>query len=140
LQVQEEAMTYVKAGLMLLAAMSISASSSDRASAEGGVEISAASRVQAKSVKTSSVKVNKNVKVNVNKNVKVNVNKKVVVRPVRGWAHKPYYGTVIGGIALGTVIAATAAGAVPVAPGPNMCWYWSDPSMTRGYWDYCVAP
>jgi hypothetical protein len=139
-------MNHMKAGLMLLAGLALAAACTDRAFAEGGknagvrdasIEFSASTK---NVKKTSSVKVNKNVKVNVNKNVKVNVNKKVVVRPVRGWAHKPYYGTVIGGIALGTVIAATAAGAVPVAPGPNMCWYWSDPSMTRGYWDYCVAP
>ena len=24
-----------------------------------------------------------------------------------------------------------------VAPAPNLCWYWADPTMTRGYWDYC---
>jgi hypothetical protein len=29
---------------------------------------------------------------------------------VRGWAPRPYYGKIAGGIALGTVIAATAVG------------------------------
>jgi hypothetical protein len=24
-----------------------------------------------------------------------------------------------------------------VAPAPNLCWYWANPAMTRGYWDYC---
>ena len=64
----------------------------------------------------------------------------VVKRPVRVWTNRPYYGRVVGGVALGTIIAATAIGAVPVAPAPNMCWYWADPSQSRGYWDYCVAP
>jgi hypothetical protein len=64
----------------------------------------------------------------------------VVVRPVRGWVSRPYYGTVIGGVVLGTIITAVVVGTAPAAPAPNTCWYWSDPSMTRGYWDYCVAP
>jgi hypothetical protein len=85
-----------------------------------------------------------NVNVNRRGNVNVNVNRRtnVVVagrRPVRGWAHRPYYGTVIGGIALGTLIG-VAAGAVPVAPAPNMCWYWADSGYNQGYWDYCVQP
>jgi hypothetical protein len=57
-----------------------------------------------------------------------------VVRPVRPWVGRPYYGTIIGGVALGTIIAATA---VPLAPADNLCWYWSNQSHTRGYWDYC---
>ncbi len=57
-----------------------------------------------------------------------------VVRPVRPWVRRPYYGTIIGGVALGTIIAATA---VPLAPADNLCWYWANQSHTRGYWDYC---
>lgn len=64
----------------------------------------------------------------------------VVRRPVRGWVRRPYYGTIIGGVALGTIIAATAIGSAPAAPGPNMCWYWADSSRARGYWDYCTPP
>jgi hypothetical protein len=65
----------------------------------------------------------------------------VVRRPYRAWAHRPYYGTaIIGGVALGTVIAVSAAHAYPAAPGPNACWFWSDPTETRGYWDYCTPP
>jgi hypothetical protein len=80
-------------------------------------------------------------KVNVRKNVNVNVNRThVVARPVRGWAPRPYYGTIIGGIALGTVIAATTVGVAPAAPATNMCWFWSDSAMSQRYWDYCVAP
>lgn len=79
--------------------------------------------------------------VNVHKNVNVNVNRtRVVARPVRGWVPRPYYGTIVGGIALGTVIAATAVGVAPAPPAANMCWFWSDSAMSQGYWDYCVAP
>lgn len=64
----------------------------------------------------------------------------VVKRPVRVWTNRPYYGRYVGGVALGTIIAASVIGSAPVAPAPNMCWYWTDPSQSRGYWDYCVAP
>jgi hypothetical protein len=59
-----------------------------------------------------------------------------VVRPVRPWVSRPYYGRVIGGVALGTLIVVTA-GAVPPAPASDLCWYWADPSQSQGYWDYC---
>jgi hypothetical protein len=61
-------------------------------------------------------------------------------RPFRGWARRPYYGTILGGIALGTIVGVAIAGTAPVAPAPNMCWFWNDQSYTQGYWDYCVAP
>src|SRR5689334_276113 len=79
----------------------------------------------------------------VKRNVYVNrnVHRTVVVkRPYRAWGWRPYYGSVIGGVALGTVIGVGAAYAVPVAPAPNLCWYWADQAGWRGYWDYCVAP
>jgi hypothetical protein len=57
-----------------------------------------------------------------------------VVRPVRPWVRRPYYGTVIAGVALGTIIAATT---IPPAPSSEVCWYWSNSSHSRGYWDYC---
>ncbi len=53
---------------------------------------------------------------------------------VRGWNRRPYYGTAIAGVVLGTVIAAAAA---PRAPADNLCWYWTNPARTHGYWDYC---
>ena len=59
-------------------------------------------------------------------------------RPFRGWVRRPYYGTILGGIALGTVIAVAVAGTPPEAPAPNMCWFWADQSYSQGYWDYCV--
>jgi hypothetical protein len=72
-----------------------------------------------------------------NKNWNKNWNNKkvVVVRPYRKWYKRPYYGTVIGGVALGTILGAAAYAATP--PAPNLCWYWADPSQTQGYWDYC---
>jgi hypothetical protein len=72
---------------------------------------------------------------NWNKNWKYNNKKVVVVRPYRKWYKRPYYGTVIGGVALGAILGAAAYGAGP--PGPNTCWYWADPYQTQGYWDYC---
>jgi hypothetical protein len=57
-----------------------------------------------------------------------------VVRPVRRWVRRPYYGTVVAGVALGTLIAATT---IPAAPSPDLCWYWSNSSQSQGYWDYC---
>jgi len=73
-----------------------------------------------------------------NKNWKPN--KHIYVGPrggrvyVRGWNRRPYYGTIIAGVALGTIIAATAA---PRPPANNLCWYWTSPARTHGYWDYC---
>jgi hypothetical protein len=55
----------------------------------------------------------------------------------RPWVRRPYYGTIIAGVALGTLITVAAVGAVPVRPAPNLCWYWADPYGQRGYWDYC---
>jgi hypothetical protein len=77
---------------------------------------------------------------NWNKNVYVKKNV-YVVKPgkwyVRGWKAKPYYGNILAGVALGTLIGVTAAGIAPVAPAPNLCWYWTSPAMVQGYWDYC---
>ena len=56
---------------------------------------------------------------------------------VRNWNHRNYYGQFIGGVVLGSIPAASGAGIVPYAPQPNLCWYWADPYMIRGYWDYC---
>src|SRR3990170_981461 len=56
---------------------------------------------------------------------------------VREWNRKPYYGEFIGGVILGSIFAANGIGVVPYAPEPNLCWYWADPYMYRGYWDYC---
>ena len=90
----------------------------------------------------TNVNVNQRTNVNVNKRTNVNVNRNVNVvrRPVRVWAPRPYYGTIVGGVALGTMIAVSAMGAAPAVPAPNMCWFWADAAQMSGYWDYCQAP
>jgi hypothetical protein len=55
----------------------------------------------------------------------------------RPWGRRPYYGTIIAGVALGTIIGVTAYGLIPPRPDPDLCWYWADPYRSRGYWDYC---
>ena len=57
-----------------------------------------------------------------------------VVRPVRPWVRQPYYGSVFDGVTLGAIVAATT---VPTSPSFDLCWYWSNSSQTRGYWDFC---
>ena len=64
----------------------------------------------------------------------VAVKSTTVVRPVRPWVQQPYYGAVFDGVTLGAVIAANA---VPTSPSIDVCWYWSNSSKTRGYWDFC---
>ena len=70
-----------------------------------------------------------------------------VVRPgYRGggvrWARPATYGwprggAIAAGAAIGVVTAATAAAWAGAAPAPGMCWYYTDPSRTQGFWDYC---
>jgi hypothetical protein len=70
-----------------------------------------------------------------------------VVRPgYRGggvrWARPGRYvwprgGAIAAGAAIGFVTAATAAAWAGAAPAPGMCWYYTDPSRTQGFWDYC---
>lgn len=65
------------------------------------------------------------------------VRRTVVVRPYKPWVRRPYYGAVVAGVAVGTVIAVATA-TPPPAPSPELCWYWSNSAQTRGYWDYCT--
>ena len=53
----------------------------------------------------------------------------------RPWVAAPYYGAVVAGVALGSVIAATTP---PPPPSPALCWFWSSPAHNQGYWDYCA--
>jgi hypothetical protein len=55
---------------------------------------------------------------------------------VKRWNRRPHYGSVVAGVALGTIIGVAAAGVAP-PPRGNLCWYWSDLSKRSGYWDYC---
>ena len=64
----------------------------------------------------------------------VAVKSTAVVRPVRPWVPQPYYGAAFDGVTLGAVMAATA---VPTSPSIDLCWYWSNSSQNRGYWDFC---
>jgi hypothetical protein len=67
----------------------------------------------------------------------VGVRRGAAVVGYRRWVRRPYFGTVVGGIVLGSIVTAAVVGTAPVAPAPGLCWYWADPSGTRGYWDYC---
>ena len=66
----------------------------------------------------------------------------VVVAPVRAVpAVRPaYWGSVVAGVTIGAVVTAAAVNSAPRAPSPDLCWFWTDSSRTRGYWNYCVAP
>lgn len=55
----------------------------------------------------------------------------------RRWHRRPHYGRIVGGIALGALLAGSAYAAYDRAPAPGLCWYWADPYERRGYWDYC---
>ena len=52
----------------------------------------------------------------------------------RPYVRAPYYGAIVAGVALGTLIVATAP---PPVPAPGLCWFWSSGAYTQGYWDYC---
>ena len=58
----------------------------------------------------------------------------------RPWIRRPYYGRVIAGVALGTILVATAVAVAPRPPQDDLCWYWSNPNKSHGYWDYCIDP
>ncbi len=59
-----------------------------------------------------------------------------------GW-RRPYYGwrpggAIAAGAAIGFLTAATAAAyASSAAPGPGLCWYYTDASYSAGFWDNC---
>jgi len=46
-------------------------------------------------------------------------------------------GAIAAGAAIGVVTAATAAAWAGAPPGPGYCWYYTDPSRTKGFWDVC---
>lgn len=54
-----------------------------------------------------------------------------------GWYRWPRGGAIAAGAAIGFVTAASAAAWAGAAPAAGMCWYYTDPSRTQGFWDYC---
>jgi hypothetical protein len=66
------------------------------------------------------------------------VGRPTFVRTYRPWYRRAHFGTIVGGIALGSILTVAAVGVAPAyAPAPDTCWYWADPGLTTGYWDYC---
>jgi hypothetical protein len=56
-------------------------------------------------------------------------------RPGYGWAPG---GAIAAGAAIGVLSAAAAAAyASQPAPANGLCWYYTDPSYTAGFWDVC---
>jgi hypothetical protein len=65
-----------------------------------------------------------------------------IARPGRPWVRPPAYywrpgGAIAAGAAIGFVAATSVGAYAGVAPGPGYCWYYTDPSMTKGFWDVC---
>jgi hypothetical protein len=85
----------------------------------------------------------RNINRNVNRNVNRSVNRNVYRAGAWGSWTRPgrYYwpagGAVAAGAAIGFVSAAAAASWAGAAPGPNLCWYYTDPSRQQGFWDAC---
>ncbi len=59
---------------------------------------------------------------------------------VRSFRRHNYYGRVVGGVVLGSILAASAYYAYASRPASNLCWYWTNSDEERGYWDYCEPP
>jgi len=54
-----------------------------------------------------------------------------------GWYRWPVGGAIAAGAAIGFVAAASAVAWAGAPPADGMCWYYTDPSRTQGFWDYC---
>jgi hypothetical protein len=86
---------------------------------------------------------NRSIYRNGNRNAHRNVNRNVYRAGAWGaWTRPSGYswpagGAVAAGAALGFVSAAAAASWAGAAPGPNLCWYYTDPSRQQGFWDAC---
>jgi hypothetical protein len=70
------------------------------------------------------------------------VGRPVVVAPRAVWVGRPGWyrwnpgGAIAAGAAIGFVAATAATWAGP-PPQPGLCWYYTDPSRTQGFWDAC---
>ena len=63
-------------------------------------------------------------------------------RPHGNWSRPRRYswrpgGAIAAGAALGFISAATAGAWAGVPPAPGLCWYYTDWTQTRGFWDVC---
>jgi hypothetical protein len=77
-----------------------------------------------------------------NRNFNRNFNRNIYRAGWGNWARPGSYwwpvgGAVAAGAAIGFVSAAAAASWAGAAPGPNLCWYYTDPSRRQGFWDAC---
>jgi hypothetical protein len=65
-----------------------------------------------------------------------------VVRPGYGWV-RPHYrwrpgGAIAAGAAIGFLTAGAAAAiAASAPPAQGLCWYYTNPARTAGFWDRC---
>jgi len=79
--------------------------------------------------------VNRTANVNVNRAANVNVRPGGYVRPAN-YRWRPG-GAIAAGAAIGVVTATAAAAWAGAAPAPGYCWFYTDPSRTKGFWDAC---
>ncbi|HXZ15742.1 MAG TPA: hypothetical protein VEH77_07210 [Roseiarcus sp.] len=54
-----------------------------------------------------------------------------------GWYRWAPGGAIAAGAAIGFVTAAVAVSWAGAPPQPGLCWYYTDPSRTLGFWDVC---
>jgi hypothetical protein len=54
-----------------------------------------------------------------------------------GWYRWPAGGAIAAGAAIGVIGAAAAYSWAGAPPAPGLCWYYTDPSRTQGFWDAC---
>ena len=87
----------------------------------------------------------------VNRNVHVNRQvhgyrpgyRPVVAAPRGVWVGRPGWyrwapgGAIAAGAAIGFATAASAAAWAGAPPQPGLCWYYTDPSRSQGFWDAC---
>lgn len=63
--------------------------------------------------------------------------------PAVGWVGRPGWyrwapgGAIAAGAAIGVLTAAAAASMAGPPPHPGLCWYYTDPGRTQGFWDAC---
>jgi hypothetical protein len=58
-----------------------------------------------------------------------------VYRPYGAWWRPG--GAIVAGAAVGFVAAASTAAYAGAPPAPNYCWYYTDATKHKGFWDAC---